>query len=158
MTDRAAAALGLKADGEDVTDLRLYVKGQFADVRAAAKQGIGQGRLTHTTGAGQTLCLSCDQPLAPIKGHMHEALAPQGWLLDFKSSLNCQMSHTVCPGSVLVPGSRPQGARQCWAARIKAPRSHAVLGLIHTAVLNCKLDCIDIQADRTMSRGPAVTT
>ena len=140
VTDRAAAALGLKADGEDVTDLRLYVKGQFADVRAAAKQGIGQGRLTHTTGAGQTLCLSCDQPLAPIKGHMHEALAPQGWLPDFKSSLNCQVV-PYCLSWV------------CACARIKALRSQAVLGFIHTAVLNCKLDCTDIQADQTMSRG-----
>ena len=78
VTDRAAAALTLKADGEEVNDLRLFVKGQFADVRAAAKEGPGRGRLSYTTGAGHTLCLSCDQPLAPLKGHAHEPLAPQG--------------------------------------------------------------------------------
>ena len=78
VTDRAAAALSLKADGEEVNELRLFVKGQFADVRAAANQGAGRGRLSYTTGAGHTLCLSCDQPLAPLKGHSHEPLAPQG--------------------------------------------------------------------------------
>ena len=78
VTDRAAAALGLKADGGEVSELRLYVKGQFADVRAAAKEGIGRGRLTHTTAAGQTLCLSCDQPLSPLRAHAHEPLAQQG--------------------------------------------------------------------------------
>lgn len=78
VTDRAAAALSLKADGEEVNQLRLFVKGQFADVRAAAKEGAGRGRLSYTTGAGHTLCLSCDQPLAPLRGHTHEPLAPQG--------------------------------------------------------------------------------
>lgn len=78
VTDRAAAALSLKADGEEVNQLRLFVKGQFADVRAAAKEGAGRGRLSYTTGAGHTLCLSCDQPLAPLRGHAHEPLAPQG--------------------------------------------------------------------------------
>ncbi|KAL0050442.1 hypothetical protein WJX82_011314 [Trebouxia sp. C0006] len=78
VTDRAAAALSLKADGEEVSELRLYAKGQFADVRAAAKEGVGRGRLTHTTAAGQTLCLSCDQPLSPLRAHMHEPLAQQG--------------------------------------------------------------------------------
>ena len=78
VTDRAAAALSLKADGEEVNELRLYTKGQLADVRAAAKEGTGRGRLTHTTAAGQTLCLSCDQPLGPLKGHGHEPLAQQG--------------------------------------------------------------------------------
>ena len=78
MTDRAAAALSLKADGEEVSELRLYVKGQFADVRAATKEGVGRGRLTHTTAAGHTLCLSCDQPLSPLRAHMHEPLAQQG--------------------------------------------------------------------------------
>ena len=78
VTDRAAAALTLKADGEEVSELKLSMKGQLAELRAAAKEGWGRGRLTHTTAAGQTLCLSCDQPLAPIRGHMHEPLAPQG--------------------------------------------------------------------------------
>ncbi|KAL0042137.1 hypothetical protein WJX77_004388 [Trebouxia sp. C0004] len=78
VTDRAAAALSLKADGEEVSELRLYVKGQFADVRAVAKEGIGRGRLTHTTAAGHTLCLSCDQPLSPLRAHTHEPLAQQG--------------------------------------------------------------------------------
>ena len=78
VTDRAAAALSFKADGEEVNQLRLFVKGQFADVRAAAKEGAGRGRLSYTTGAGHTLCLSCDQPLAPLRGHAHEPLAPQG--------------------------------------------------------------------------------
>lgn len=78
VTDRAAAALSLKADGEEVSELRLFVRGQFAEVRAAAKEGAGRGRLSYTTGAGHTLCLSCDQPLAPLRGHTHEPLAPQG--------------------------------------------------------------------------------
>ena len=78
VTDRAAAALSLKADGEEVSQLRLFVKGQFAEVRAAVKEGAGRGRLSYTTGAGHTLCLSCDQPLAPLSGHTHEPLAPQG--------------------------------------------------------------------------------
>ena len=78
VTDKAAVALSLKADGEEVNELRLFVKGQLADVRAAAKEGAGRGRLSYTTGAGHTLCLSCDQPLAPLRGHTHEPLAPQG--------------------------------------------------------------------------------
>lgn len=78
VTDRAAAALSLKADGEEVSELRLFVRGQFAEVRAAAKEGAGRGRLSYTTGAGHALCLSCDQPLAPLRGHTHEPLAPQG--------------------------------------------------------------------------------
>ncbi|DBA84981.1 TPA: hypothetical protein ACH3X2_005720 [Trebouxia sp. C0005] len=78
VTDRAAAALSLKADGEEVSELRLYVKGEFADVRAAAKEGMGRGRLTHTSAAGQTLCLSCDQPLSPLRPHTHQPLTQQG--------------------------------------------------------------------------------
>ena len=78
VTDRAAAALSLKADGEEVNELRLSMKAQFSDVRAAANQGAGRGRLSYTTGAGHTLCLSCDQPLARLRGHAHEPLAPQG--------------------------------------------------------------------------------
>ncbi|KAL3162864.1 hypothetical protein ABBQ32_009315 [Trebouxia sp. C0010 RCD-2024] len=78
VTDRAAAALSLKADEEEVNELRLFVKGQLADVRAAAKEGPGRGRLSYTTGGGHTLCLSCDQPLAPLRGHTHDPVAPQG--------------------------------------------------------------------------------
>ena len=61
-----------------MNQLRLFVKDQLADVRAAAKEGAGRGRLSYTTGAGHTLCLSCDQPLAPLAGHTQEPLAPQG--------------------------------------------------------------------------------
>ncbi|KAL3161053.1 hypothetical protein ABBQ38_009436 [Trebouxia sp. C0009 RCD-2024] len=78
VTDRAATALSLKADGEEVNELRLFVKGQLADVRSAAKEGAGRGRLSYTTWGGHTLCLSCDQPLAPLRGHTHDPLAPQG--------------------------------------------------------------------------------
>ena len=96
VTDRAAAALTLKADGEEVNELRLFVKGQLADVRAAAKEGPGRGRLSYTTGAGHTLCLSCDQPLAPLKGHAHEPMAPQGECLKKNVFTACVLLGHAC--------------------------------------------------------------
>lgn len=73
VTERAAGALNLKADATEVNELRLYFKGQLADMRGRMKEGQGRGRLMATTQEGQTICLSCDQPLANPRGQQAEA-------------------------------------------------------------------------------------
>lgn len=78
VTERAAGALNLKADAAEVKELRLFLKGQLADVRGRMKEGQGRGRLISTTQEGQTICLSCDQPLADPRGQQYEASTTQG--------------------------------------------------------------------------------
>ena len=89
MTERAASALNLKADATDVDDLRLFLKGQLADVRGRMKEGQGRGRLMATSQEGQTICLSCDQPLANPRGQTYETSTAQGWHRLFLCPTTC---------------------------------------------------------------------